>query len=121
MRGDRRTAGAVLPREVQRHRVAVEVRAGRGGEATAAGVIAADIQGEDFLVEAHEHRARRGEHVRVAQARAVRVVRRIRLEDSERRLLAELRQVTAELVPGRDGCRGGARSSDERDRQRDQG
>ena len=108
MRAARRPTGSGLELKVKRGRVAVERRARTRAQAAAASVVAADVQREDVAVEAHEHVRRRGKHVRLAQAGAEAVVRRLRLEDTHRGSLAQLRQVPAQLQPRRHS--GGRRS-----------
>src|SRR6266542_4338593 len=105
MRAERRAAGANFPLEVARRGVAVERGIGPGAQTAAARVVPTRVESEDVLVEAHEQRRGRGEYVRLAEARAERVVRGLALEEAHDRALAQLRQMAAQLHPFRYGRR----------------
>ena len=105
----------VLPYQVQRRGVSIERRARPGAEAASSDVIAARVQGEDVLVEAHEHVRRRREHIRLAEARSEAVVRRLRLEHPHHGALAQLGQVATQLKLRRDGCRRTGRCGEQRE------
>ena len=114
MRARRSAASAGLELKVQRRGVAVERCAGTSAQAAAPAVVAADVERQDVTVKAHEHVRRGGEHVGLAEAGAEGVVRRLRLEHTQRGALAKLGKVTAQLEPGRDAGRRRRVRSDER-------
>jgi len=96
VRARRRAARARVPLESEREGDAI-LRDRGPREAAPADVVATRIQREPVGVEAHEELARRREDVGVAEGRAERVVRGVRLEDAERWALAQLLQMAAKL------------------------